>query len=234
MILKLKTLSLTLIVVFAFGAVTASTASATDKFTAEQSPAIVTGHGESNVGFKITASSEVAFVCTTAISTGTVTNGATEVTVHEEQFGKTNITPHSPGEACESAFGNVIVDMNGCGYTLTGNTDGSDGGTDATVWIECPTGKEIVLTNSLCNIKIPVQTPTSGGVTYTNEGSGSTRDVKVSETITGITYTSEGSFCALGGVPSEGNNADYNGTATVKGYQDNSGTEGAQTGISVS
>jgi hypothetical protein len=56
------------------------------------------------------------------------------------------------------------------------------------------------------------QTPTSGGVTYTNENG----TVNVKETITGITYTCESAFlCGLAGIPTEGNNADYNGTMVV-------------------
>jgi hypothetical protein len=84
--------------------------------------------------------------------------------------------------------------MNECGYELTGETTGSDGGTDATIWVKCEhAGEHIVITNSLCTIKVPAQTPTSGGVVYDNEGTGNTRDVKVTATVTGITYTSEGS-----------------------------------------
>lgn len=66
--------------------------------------------------------------------------------------------------------------------------------------------------------KIPAQTPTGGGVTYTNSGA----YVQVSAEITGIEYTKEGA-CGSG----TGNNATYSGSATIAGTN----TEGGGVGV---
>jgi hypothetical protein len=223
MIGSLKALALVLSAMVVLGAMGASTTFAADVFTAppEGGTPVLTGTGHDSV-FKITPAGggTVPVECTTANFSATVENGAEEATVFASYVGKPNETPH--GAACESAFGSVTVDMNGCDYKLTGNTTGSDEGkADATVWIQCKkVGEHIVLTQSLCTIKVPAQTPTSGGVIYANETENGKGVVKITATVTGITYTSEGSFCALGGVSSEGDNADYNGTAVITGYED--------------
>jgi hypothetical protein len=136
--------------------------------------------------------------------------------------------------------------MNGCHYKLTGNTTGSDPGTDATVWIECPAGKTIVITGPLgLEVTVPAQTPTSGGVVYrnlTNHSGGAA--VEVEATVTGITYECHPALtCATAGVSTHGNDADYTGTVIATGYTDNPNnpttlptpvTEGPQVGVSVS
>jgi hypothetical protein len=72
-----------------------------------------------------------------------------------------------------------------------------------------------------CTINLPAQTPTSGGVTYSNGTVGGRKDVTVKETITGITYATTGLFCVPVGLPSHGNDADIRGSVTVKGFVDN-------------
>ena len=155
--------------------------------------------------------------------------------------GKVNETPH--GTKCSATLGSITFDVNDCHFKLTGSTTGSDSGTDATVWIECPTGQSIQTTGPLgCTISIPSQTPTSGGVTYTNlpnHPGGAAIEVK--ETITGITYTAT-EACSLAGIPTHGNDATTTGTVTLTGYVDNNANttdlttvnEGAQTPVSVS
>ncbi len=134
--------------------------------------------------------------------------------------------------------------MNGCHYRLTGSTTGEDPpvvGKDATVWIECPVGQVIKITSNVGPvISIGSQTPTKGGVTYTNlpnhPGGAS---VTVKTTVTGITYSCAPAFaCGLGGIPTHGNDADYNGHVIVTGYEDTEGlptpvTEGPRVPVSV-
>jgi len=128
----------------------------------------------------------------------------------------------------------VTIDVNECHYKLTGNTTGSDAGaTDATVWIECGTSP-IVITAALgCEITVPSQTPTSGGVVYANGTENGKSVVEVTATATGITYESHN--CA-GLVPAHGNDAVYTGHVPITGYEDLGGTlssptEGSQIGI---
>jgi len=125
--------------------------------------------------------------------------------------------------------------MNHCHYMLTGDTWMVDNGIDARLWIECTKEKEIEISSSFCAIKVPSQTPTVGGITYTNESG----KVKVTMTATGITYSAPGFGCALGGLPSHGNDMDYNGTITLAGFAYNSGLmtapiEGSAVSISTS
>ncbi len=235
MIQNLKALGLALVVVFAIGAITASAASAVeDHFTTSQSSALLTGTSLDN-RFEITGGP--AFECTTSKFTATGVNNSTEVTVDPSYTGRLSLTPH--GTPCTSPLGSVTIDMNSCDYDLTGKTTGSDGGlTDATISVTCTTtGDHIVITGPLgCKIKFPAQTPTSGGVTYTNKANHSGGSaIEVKATATGITYTSESCI----GVASEGNDSDYTGTVVVTGYEDLDGlptpiTEGAQIGVSMS
>jgi len=120
----------------------------------------------------------------------------------------------------------------------------SDNGTDATIWVECPAGKEIEVTTSFgVTVSVPTQTPTSGGVIYknlANHTGGSA--VEVVATSTGITYTCSPAFtCGLAGLGTEGNTGTYVGSVVVTGFEDLSSavpltpiTEGAQIPISMS
>ncbi len=214
MIRNLKLLGLALGAVFAFSAMAASSASAVDTFTTSAGASdTATGVGTDNE-FKITGPE--AFVkCTTAHFSGTITNGSAHATITPTYTGRLNETPH--GTKCDSfANGTSTVNMNGCDYELSGNTTGTDAGaTDATVSIICtPSTNEITITTSLgVVLKIPAQTPTSGGVTYVNKVGGK---VEVKATATGITYTCETAFfCGINGIASAGNSADYIGTVLV-------------------
>jgi hypothetical protein len=235
MIRNLKALGLALVAVFAIGAIGASAASAVeDHFTAGgKATALLTGTG-TNHKYEITSGPSIQ--CTTSKFTGTGLNNSTEVTIDATYTGKINETPH--GTPCTSPLGNVTIETNSCAYILSGKTTGSDEGlTDATFSVECTTlGDHIVLTAPLgCKIKVPVQTPTSGGVTYTNlpnHTGGSAIEVKI--TATGVTYTSENCI----GVASEGNDSDYTGSVILTGYEDLDGlptpiTEGNQIGVSM-
>jgi hypothetical protein len=241
MIRNLKALGLALGAVFALGALTASSAFAVDTLTTQVSPAIVTATGDNNK-FEIT-SPKTAVECTTSTLAGTVKSGSSVNTFEVTYTGKLNATPHTSTE-CTGAglISSLTVHMNGCDYDITGNTTGKDISDsskgivkDATIWVTCPVGKHIAITTNVgCTLTIPEHTPTEGGLTYTNETVGGKKQVTVHETITGITYTTDGFACALGGLPSEGNNSDYTGTLVAKAFEDLGGTkhldftEGAQ------
>lgn len=218
MIRHFKVLAPLLVTVLAIGALTASAASSTDSFTSTSKQTILTGHGEDNI-FKFTSGSELQVHCWNSTFAGTTSElsvpKATVFPTYKGKKGEPNNT------SCESPIGIVRVDMNGCNYLLTGDTTKEDGGkTDAEFKIECPENKEIELTNN-CKVKIPAQTPTTGGITYANGTDNGKGDVTVTFTVTGLTYTAEGSFCSVAGiVPSQADTLDLIGTMTVTGYED--------------
>jgi hypothetical protein len=245
---NLKALGLALVAIFVMSAVAASAASAADDhFTTTKASALLTGVSHDNE-FRITGGP--AFACTTSKFTGTVLNNATEATIDPEYTGKINQTPHNKApldpRECDATGGDITVDMNGCHYDLTGNTTGSDEGkTDATVWITCPGTNVIKITqlNTMVTISIPPQTPTVGGVTYTNlPNHTGGKAVTVKATATGITYGCAPAFaCFVAGAGTHGNDSDYTGTVTATGWEDKSAavpltpiTEGAQIPIEVS
>jgi hypothetical protein len=206
-------LGLALGAVLALSAMAASSASAIDTFTGPAGNIPITGLSHDNK-FEITGPG-TNVQCTTSHFTGTITNGTSHATINATYSGKVNETPHDPNE-CTTSIGTATIDMNGCDYDLTGTTTGSDEGlTDATISVTCPApATHIIITNSTgLKLKVPPQTPTSGGVTYTNQAGGK---VKVKTTATGITYTCESAFlCGLAGIPTEGNTADYTGSVEV-------------------
>jgi hypothetical protein len=81
-----------------------------------------------------------------------------------------------------TAFGfvNTKVDTNGCEHQFTTGLPNS-------VHIVCPAGTSIVITAFNCEVTIPSQTVV-GGITYDNEGSGKTMDVRATFSLSGLTY----------------------------------------------
>jgi hypothetical protein len=256
MIRNLKALGLALVAVFAMGALSASSASAvTDVITTEGgTPALLTGvatHTPAGSGtaetFNITGANK-RFQCTTAKFAATVINGngaTTDITVDAEYSGKLDATPH--GTPCNSTLGDVTVDMNGCDYNLSGNTNGTDpkeaGSVHGKVWITCG-AKPIEITGLGATISVPAQTPTAGGVAYSNVAnhSGGKGAITVKSTITGITYTcAPAFFCGIAGIPTHGDDTDFNGHVIVTGFADNNAAgvitpanEGALKTVSIS
>ncbi len=206
-----KTLGPFLAAVFAIGVLAAPAASGSDAFKAAEGT-ILTGHGEDNE-FKFTTPG-LGVHCWNATFAGTISEPE-KVTVLPTYKGKKGEPENT---ICESLIGIVRVDMNGCDYVLTGNTTQEDGGkADAEVSIVCPEGKAIRITNN-CEITIPGQTPTGGGVTYVNGTENGKGDVTINQTLTGLKFTAKG-VCSLVGIPNEGSNLDLVGTMTVTGYE---------------
>lgn len=207
-------------------ALIATSASAVDTFTAERNTITITGTSADSL-LRITGAGST-IECATAKFSGTIANGAQQITITPSYTG----TPAEPGAAhCKWGTGKVTVDMNGCDYLLTGSTISSDG-TDATASIICPGGQEIKLTSGSCTLGIQAQTPTSGGITYTNGRENGKRTFMVYQTFTGVTYTTTGSSC--GSLPKEGNDIDITASITFTGYEDLGGLkEGVQVGVEV-
>jgi hypothetical protein len=244
MIRKLKVLGLSLVALAAIGAVSAASASAvTDVVTVNPSPALLTGVGHNHV-FKRDVSGNTRFECTTSKFAATVKTGESTITADAEYEGTLEETPHKEHHCNAAPVGTVTIDMNGCSYILEGETTGKDveGKTDATVWIECPAGKVITITSSLgIKLTVPPQTPTKGGVTFTNliNHAGGTA-VNVKATATGITTICEEAFgCGLAGIPTHSNDYRYDGDVAMTAFKDEEGlptpvTEGPRASVSVS
>lgn len=233
---NLKALGLALCAVFVFSAVAASGASAGDKFTAAgvssawlhgvQVGEVGNGDNEFNTkSVNLPVTCENATFANTPGST--VSSGAELAVVHPEYSG------------CHALGQPATVDTEGCDFRLTGTTEshpktttGTE--TDATVGLECETGKSIKVTaTGGCTITMAAaQNSSLLGVTYANEGSGSTADVKVHVTVDSIHYTSNFA-CQLVGFSSTNTDAYLTQTVTVKGYAADS-TTSTQVGVSTS
>jgi hypothetical protein len=246
---NLKVLGLALIAVFALSAVIASAASAVTihKFTttAANGKAVLTGDQvgtEAENAFS-TKGKNLPIECNAANVSykGTVGNGATEVTVHPT-YGLA--TPAKT--TCKSPLGEASIVTTGCNYIITGetspftNTSGVSEGEDATVHLECEAGKEIKVTSGGCEIKLSDKSGTTSvnqklnGVKFTNEGTGSSADIKLDVTVDKIHYTTSGFACTVAGLPATGTDGFLTGKVTVTGFEDNAGSEGTPVGVSFS
>jgi hypothetical protein len=210
---NLKALGLALLAVFAFGAVAAAAASASS-FGSEKEKTVITA-GEDKAGAEFgTKTSTLKITCNETINGTVIGATATKITAHPTYF------------ECKDVSGlKVSVDTEGCDYILYAETtkhpktkveEGEE--TDAPVEIECtktePKPGEIVQDHikitfksgatTVCTITITSINEKLHGVTYDNEGSGTTRDIKVTPTVDNIKYDAPGIGCAIGGLKSSG------------------------------
>jgi hypothetical protein len=216
---NLMALGISLVAMLALSSAVAATASALDLFTVPKSATKleVTG-GPHKLRFTGTSvESECSHVKIQATAFASVDSQI--VTESIKYTGKTG-AGETENPKCESkGLGDVTFDSNGCGYVLTGETNGKDKETtDATAWIQCPPGAQFTITTAIgCTIHVHEQTPTEGGVTYTNGiDPGGRKDITVTATLTGLTYSTSGFACSLAGLPAEGNTLDTNATYTIK------------------
>jgi len=197
----LKVLGLTLVAAFAMSAVVASAASAANfNFHSEGTSTVLTGtqHAGSDV-FK-TDGGTVS--CSSATYTGSQTGSTAE---------SVEVTPTYSG--C-TAFGfiNVPIHVNGCKYKFATSETKYQGA----VHIICAT-KPIEITSPGCTVTVGTGTP-GGKATYTNVGSGTTREVTVDVALTGINYVEDnnGGGC-VGPTGTTKTNGTYSGAALVTG-----------------
>jgi hypothetical protein len=108
--------------------------------------------------------------------------------------------------ACTTGSGGAAtVRMNGCYYDFTSRTTGH-----ATVHLICPAGKKAEVETSGGLEKFGAQTPTTGGVTYTNENG----LITVNITVEGIHAECHGACQLLG---TNTTTASLKGSVTVEG-----------------
>lgn len=231
---KLKALCLAAFAVFAVSAVAATAAQAENFFhnhIGEVNPdqVIITGEGGEDVFRPGPEGPEV--ICSKTVVEGTEDTEGRTSDVNEKAFTHNNngtktitstsitLTPTYSG--CKLGNLNAVVDTDGCHYRFTAETVGEHG----RVHVECEAGKEILVTVPELGVTltIPTQTPTGGGVHYTNVGGTSDGDIKAKATVTGISYTCKPALlCALGGVASSGTDGTYTTgkEVTVKAFED--------------
>ncbi len=221
---NLKALGISLVAMLALSSAVVSTASALDTFTVPKAGTILTGTGGPHI-LQMTGTSYKSECSHVKIKATAKAAPSSQITTEKIEYtGKTPIPAETENTKCESSFGDVTFDPNGCGYVLTGDTAAKDKDTtDARVSIECPIGNAFTITTApavACTIHVPAQTPTEGGVTYTNGTNAKGQaDVTVHATITGLTYSTTGLGCAFAGLPAEGNTLDTNATYTIEALE---------------
>lgn len=223
-----------LLLVFAV-ALIASTATAsvalsngTMHFNASHAPTVFTGTQTAPHTFK-TAAGELS--CANSAFEGTQGNVVA-----------TTLTATATFTNCVFfGFANSHVKMNGCDLELTTPTTriAADHYTLAPPHVRCDSGKAIEFTPtdpffglSVCTLSVPAQTPTSGGITAINQGSGTTRDFELTSYVKGIHYTVAGGGGLCGSTGVTHSDGEYVGTGTVRGYDDNnSNVDNSHTGV---
>jgi hypothetical protein len=117
------------------------------------------------------------------------------------------------------------ITTNGCTYRVSGKTDAAEHGA---VTIECEAGKYIQIdVGTVCWARVQPQTA-SKGVHFVNEGSGTTRDFRMSMTLTEIKFETGGGVFCPGLLGSGG--LSLTGTITAMGFQDLGGSLGERRG----
>ncbi|HEY1854437.1 MAG TPA: hypothetical protein VGG40_07600, partial [Solirubrobacterales bacterium] len=121
------------------------------------------------------------------------------------------ITPSYTG--CIAFGQSATVATEGCGYNF-----GIFSAASSEISIFCPTGKAITANVPVgkCSLTFAAQTPTVNDFDTRNEGSGATRDILFTSTVTGIAFTKDG----IGSVCGTSGNASYNGTVLMKGFSE--------------
>jgi hypothetical protein len=198
MIRNLKVLGLAIMALAALSGLVASGASAAgERFHSEAEPAIITGTSTNTHVFEPENGANAECTSATFRGTAKLKTEATQ-TVHPTYSGCTFL-----GEP-------ATVDTTGCNYIAGSETVGGRLPTG----IECTEGYTIKITTPGCTLTFGGQQFT-GGMTVTNEGSGSTRDSKVVLAMSAV-FSKSGSLCFL----VAGTVATFTGTATVKGFKD--------------
>jgi hypothetical protein len=170
---KVRILGIAVGALLAVSSALASIASA-DDFTAEKYPATLTGKNTKIDKLTVTVGT---VGCQNSSYVATVTGATTTLTI-------------TPSYSSCTAFGfPATIDMNGC--QLIGNIGaGTTGDGD----ISCPAGQSITITaisagTNKCTLHIESQADLTGVITFVNKGSGTTREVELSGTLTGVDYS---------------------------------------------
>jgi len=240
----IRVAGLALLAVLVLGAVGASGASASS-FEAEASSVTVEGEHTAGSTHKFVA---VAGTTTCKVAKFHSLNG--EAKTGRQSFSKeisksptidrsATVTIEPTYEECSNTFlGAVTVKTNGCDFLLTAGEETESGSTaHGQIDLKCPEGKKLEIASSeggtTCTITIAEQG--LGGLLFHNEGSGATRDLKVTANVEEVmTYTQDGVFCSGNGGKAEKifEAGSYSGNSTLKGTNEAGSQVGLWTGES--
>jgi len=122
---------------------------------------------------------------------------------------------------CSSGFLPATIKMNGCKFKITMSKVKEHHPVD----IVCPAEAKAEISSMalLCPLRFGGQFA-KVGVAITNKGSGTSRDLELKFTMAGIAYDRPGCHFF-------GEDLDFGGSTTVKGFVDKEGAHGAQVGI---
>jgi hypothetical protein len=224
---NLRILGLAIFAVLAMGAVAASAATAASKLTAPETSGSVILTAEADP----TGGGSQEFSPT--VGGGTVTCKTVNIGLNTQTVNTESITVKPVYGSCKlnnAIAATVNFTTNECEYVFSnGVTSGST--TTSTVNLNCKAGSAgvvINVTGTNCSITVPTQDV--GTALIDNVGTGATRDLTLTATSANISISSTetGSECPQPGSHTGGK---YIGNVTIKGFIDNGGAEGAQTGI---
>lgn len=156
------------------------------EFHLESAPAVLTGDGGGEA-------LRLEIGSSTLLCNQDKFEGTLPVAGFFNEYDEITVRPtHS--ECSIESVGAVSVKTNDCATVFDSDTSILG---DAPVRIECAAGSSIeVVIPGICTLKIGAQTP-GNGVHYANLGSGTSRRITATTTITGISYTKTGAFCFL-------------------------------------
>ena len=209
---KLRPLAMTLVAVFAMGAVMSSGASATSfhwNSKAADGHTILNG---SQIGLHKFTTTAGEVTCEEANFSGTTIENTTTDTTTTPTFGKCHI----------NFFGSKVaatVTMNGCTLTVTSHRTTAGVTTSTKIHLICTFGEGPKITAAGCTIKVNEGQTWSGGSAENVEN-----HLKVILNINTIAYSHSGFTCGTG----SGTTGTYKGETTVKG----SATNGSAVSIS--
>lgn len=212
---KLNIFVIAMSLALALGALSASAAQAVSSLDIGATPAIITIEELTPRKFVIGKPGEqVTVKCSVADE---------EATWTEANITEQTIIPSYSG--CTLAGVDATIDVNSCRYTLTNTTTALLWKFDITA---CGAKGKIEITSAACEIEIPEQTGLSS-ITYANEGTGESADVKETFAITGL-KTIGTSGCPKGVMGTQ-TTSEISGTGTMRAFRDVNGVEGAQTSV---
>ncbi|HEX2393163.1 MAG TPA: hypothetical protein VHI77_09620 [Solirubrobacterales bacterium] len=227
---KLRALGLALVALLALGALVAQSAQAVEHtFHSEVERTVLTGGydpaneskpDEFHIG-------TATFICTSTKFEGTTVGKTNDQVTLTPTYGST--TKPSGCEAKGTGI-EVLVHTNHCAYVFESDTVLTAGTTEehAPLEIECSGASENEITLTMpsigVEIHIPAQNTIKDGVTYTNIGEGSKREITAHVTAKGIHGECTGANCFLVGTW-KFTNATYEGTETIAGFKDEAAGE---------
>lgn len=226
----LKVLVLMVLAAITSGAMAAQASAVVEhSFTSSANSTVLTGTNINENVFSLT-SSPIEWGCESTTFSGTVSEAKVDqIAIHPEFAG------------CQWNGAEATTVTEGCNYVLDSDTTTSSefpSQEHASVSVQCEAGKYIGVSISGCVLKISNgsgENQSLHGTRYEVSGSGSSADIKINWTVRTMHFTATGSWCALLGISTGTyNGGDFDGTTTLKGYEDNGGSEGAQVGLGLS